>query len=50
MEQIRTREEFLRKFEAAKQRKRQIVAQMKEDITVEYEKIHGEKPKSFFVL
>ena len=23
---------------------------MKEDITVEYEKIHGEKPKSFFVL
>ena len=25
MEQIRTREEFLRKFEAAKQRKRKIV-------------------------
>ena len=28
----------------------EMVENMKEDITVEYEKIHGEKPKSFFVL
>lgn len=50
MEQLNTRENFLKKFAAAKQRKQEMVEKMKEDITVEYEKIHGEKPKKFFVL
>lgn len=50
MEQIKTREEFLKRLEASKQRKHVVVEQMKEDIIVEYERIHGEKPKSSFVL
>jgi hypothetical protein len=50
MEKMNTQEDFLKRFEAAKQRKHEMVEKMKEDITVEYEKIHGEKPKSFFVL
>lgn len=50
MGQIRTREEFLQKFEAAKQKKRDMVAKMKEEMTIEYEKRTGKKPTSFFVL
>ena len=50
MEQTKTKEKFLKRFEAAKLRKQEMVEKMKEDITLEYEKIHGEKPKSFFVL
>ena len=47
---MNTREDFLKRFEADRQRKYEMVEKMKEDITVEYEKIHGEKPKSCFVL
>ena len=50
MEKMNTKEDFLKRLETAKQRKHEMVEKMKEDITVEYEKIHGEKPKSFFVL
>ena len=41
MEKMNTKEDFLKRFEAAKQRKHEMVENMKEDITVEYEKIHG---------
>ena len=34
MEQIKTREEFLKRLEASKQRKHEIVEQMKEDIKI----------------
>ncbi len=47
---IKTREEFLDRFEAAKQRKREMVAKMKEEMTIECEKRYGKKPNSFFVL
>lgn len=50
MEQVKTREEFLERFEAAKQRKRDMVAKMKEEMTIECEKRTGKKPTSFFVL
>lgn len=50
MEQIATREEFLKRFEAAKQRKHEMVEKMKEDMTLECEKRTGKRPKSFFVL
>lgn len=50
MEQARSREEFLEKFEAAKQRKRDMVAKMKEEMTIECVKRTGKKPTSFFVL
>lgn len=50
MEQVRTREEFLAKFEAAKQRKRDMVDKMKEEMTIECLKRTGKKPTSFFVL
>lgn len=46
----KTREEFLDRFEAAKQRKREMVAKMKEEMTIECEKRYGKKPTSFFVL
>ena len=42
MEKMNTKEDFLKRFEAAKQRKHEMVENMKEDITVEYEKIHGD--------
>ena len=45
MEQTRTREEFLQKFEKAKQRKREMVEKM-----IEAEERTGKKPTSFFVL
>lgn len=38
MEKMNTKEDFLKRFEAAKQRKHEMVENMKEDITVEYEK------------
>lgn len=50
MEQVRTREEFLAKFEAAKQRKRDMVDKMKEEMTIECLKRTSKKPTSFFVL
>jgi len=50
MAQVRTREEFLAKFEAAKQRKRDMVEKMKEEMIIECEKRYGNRPTSFFVL
>jgi hypothetical protein len=50
MEQTRTREEFLQKFEKAKQRKREMVEKMKEEMMIEAEERTGKKPTSFFVL
>ena len=45
-----TREDFLRKFEDAKQRKHAMVEKMKEEMTIECEKRIGKKPTSFYVL
>ena len=50
MEQVRTREEFLQKFEQAKQRKHYMVEKMKEEMIIECEKRYGNRPTSFFVL
>lgn len=50
MDAIKSREEFLVKFEAAKQRKREMVAKMQEELAVECENRIGKKPTSFFVL
>lgn len=47
---IKTREDFLNRFEAAKQRKRETVERMKEDMIIECEKRTGKRPTSFFVL
>lgn len=50
MEQERSREDFLKRFEAARKRKHEMVEKMKEDMTLECEKRTGKRPKSFFVL
>lgn len=47
---LQKREDFLRKFEDAKQRKHEMVEKMKEEMTIECEKRTGKKPTSFFVL
>lgn len=47
---LQKREDFLRKFEDAKQRKHEMVEKMKEEMTIECEKRNGKKPTSFFVL
>lgn len=50
MGNIESREEILKRFEVDKQRKQDMVAKMKEEMTIECLKRTGKKPTSFFVL
>lgn len=45
-----TREDALRRFKAAKQRKEECVARLKMELIADYEKRTGKKPDSIFVL
>lgn len=47
---IQTRPDAIARFKAAKERKRKVVEELKEELTESYEKRTGKAPTSFFVL
>jgi len=50
MEKRNSRENILARFEAARQRKREVTDELKKELEESYEKRTGKKPTSFFVL